>query len=157
MLKFIRAPMGWVPWLLLPILAAAATWQSHDHSTHDHTHEAESEDFNRIGATKRIARGPGWETLRYETEGGFVCLDTSFSDGGQSGGCFDLNQETLQWGRARHGEIYVVSGWAPPRCEQVAVGARVIQVSRSRGWFVRQVMNPETTVTCKRRQPPNRD
>ncbi|MGH9892859.1 MAG: hypothetical protein ACREA0_12890, partial [bacterium] len=61
-----------------------------------------------IGPKEVVASGPGWETQRYETTGGLVCLDTWFSDGGMSGGCFDPRENELQWGGARHKGVYIM-------------------------------------------------
>lgn len=70
-------PAGRVaPWLLLPIVAAAATLQLQQRLVSEHSHEPEGEEVKPIGPKEVVASGPGWETQRYETTGGLVCLDT---------------------------------------------------------------------------------
>lgn len=137
-----------IPWLLLPILAAVAAWQLQQRFVPEHGHEEEGEEWKRVGAEQVVGGGSGWVTRRYQTKGGYWCLDTTFSDGHVSGGCFDLGQKKLQWGRARYGTTYIISGWAPPGCPQILLD-QIIHSPDNSGWFIKQVEGPVNTIQCK--------
>jgi hypothetical protein len=148
-----------VPWLLLPVFAAAATLQVNKRFAPEHEQQLESEVVKRIGPEEIVASGPGWEARRYPTKGGLMCLDTWFGEGGMSGGCFDLRLKRLQWGRARYEGIYIVSGWAPPACHEVILDRPVTRphdvgldslviLTDSEGWFVKQVEHPISAARC---------
>jgi hypothetical protein len=143
-----------IAWLLLPIAAAAASWQLQQRLASDpqdagHGHGTEPEEFEAVGMQWVIARGLGWETRKYETRGGHVCLDTWFEERVASGGCYDLSEGDLQWNLAGHDGTYILTGWAPSECKRVVAEGFIIHVADPDGLFWKQVDHRIRQVECR--------